>query len=84
MLLKSVKFSKCLFLGEIKRAYPSSRCIPKQGCSYHRWPNYEIQEMRVRHIMAHRLILYILFVEFCFGRSYSELNFQSNRYESNR
>ena len=40
--------------------------------------------MRVRHIMAHRLILYILFVEFCFGRSYSELNFQSNRYESNR
>lgn len=47
-------------------------------------PQREIQEMRERHIMAHRLILYILFVEFCFGRSYSELNFQSNRYESNR
>ena len=61
-----------------KRAYPQPYRIPKQGCSYHRWPKCEIQKERVRHIMAYLFSPLVRLKEFCFGRSYSELNFQSN------
>lgn len=56
---------------DTKRAYPLPYRIPKQGCSYHRWPKERNTKGEDTPYLGASILTFCSLLEFCFGRSYS-------------